>query len=281
MELINVTYFDPAGPALFKGAKNDKATATLYYCSNKTNCDLHKIGQCVMARTGFNHVRCEYGKVERKVGYTKRARAHHKWISNIKETHADYLWAMERAGDRIAYIGDYVYLPYSYMSLDNKLFKEPGGVFSQGLPFIPKDKWNEHTALSLIGWSPRAMMGDIIKDYQLKVVPKFCKDLQDSYPDLFAKIVALDNTVLDKVESYSYIGRKALISSLKLGVKISKTNKNESWLWDGEYLTSTNYNMLFAIVKHDSIEVKIKPKENESIEITSNDQVDAATIFID
>mgnify|MGYP003132514587 CR=1 FL=1 len=275
-ELINVTLYDPTN-ALF-GNKQDKAEATFFYCSNKDQCDYYKNGQCLNVANVFKGS-CSYGTKSCKQGYTRRARSFHKWIRDIRDNNEDLMWALSRAPDVISGVGEYMCLPYSHMTLDNDLFVQKSHLFSGGIPFIPKEQWNIESAYSLITRRPQAMMGGEIKSYQKEVVPKFCKDLQDQYPEFYQDLISKYPQVAERTDSYSYVGRKALISSLKPGTKIRK--KKEVWVWDGAYLTSTNHEILFSIVKYDEISVRIKPEEGESVKIENDDQVDSDTKFLD
>ena len=47
------------------------------------------------------------------------------------------------------------------------------------------------------------------------------------------------------------------------------------------YLSSHDLDMSFPVVRYDEIEVKMIPKENECVKITSEDQVCATTRYRD
>jgi len=104
--------------------------------------------------------------------------------------------------------------------------------------------------------------------------------LSEKYHDLFSELIKhVDITIY--LKTFSNIGRKVLLSSLKSGtvIKPSKSS-NETWRWNGEYLISTNAHLSFTPVKFSEHYIKIKPNPDETICIDNEDQVTTSTIFI-
>ena len=219
MELINVTVYEPTN-SLF-GKKSDKAEASYFYCSSKDSCSYFANNECLNVANLFRGS-CPFGKRRTVTGYTPRARSYRKWIEEIRDKNREHLYALKRARDAVGFVGEWVCLPYAHMSLDNKLFKRPSGFCSSGEPFIHIEDWNVETAYALISRRPQAMMGGEIKSYRSEVVPKFCKDLQDLVPEFYNDLITSHPDVKCITESYSYVGRKALIHSLRAGVEIKK-----------------------------------------------------------
>lgn len=276
-QLINVTVYDPTN-SLFKSG-NDRAECRKFSCKSK-ECSARDEGTCLMVANLFRSS-CPHGKVSTETGFTKRARKFHEWIMERKERYADKLYLLKSAPHKIFKVDGGYMLPYSYMNMCEKVnFRSHGHIFSSGCSFIADEDMTPEALVTLVHFKPQAMMGGEIKDYQKEVVPKLVKDLQDFYPELYSGMVKHDPSISDMVENYSYVGRKALLSSLKpCDVQFGKREKDK-YVWDGEYLTG-KHDILFSPVKAKETTVKILPEEGESVTIHDNSQVDSETIFID
>jgi len=278
-KIIHVHVYDPRN-SIFKGSKSDKAEAHYYSCSASDKCDAYAGGRCVMIGKIFGG-RCPYGRKNVTTGFTSRARKYHEWMSDVKEKYKEQLWALKSVDKTAIKIGEGFMLPYSFMDMNKKVpFLSHGGGFSTGTPFIKTEDLTTEVLLSIVTFKPQAMMGGEIKDYQLKIVPKFVKDIHDKYPDLFQTLVSVYPEASDLCENYDYTGRKALLSSINPDCHVVISKK--AWHWDGEFITATDKDyMIFAPVKWDECLLKFKPKSDESITITSNDQVNENTVFVD
>ncbi len=278
-KLIHVHIYDPRN-SIFKGSKSDKSAAHYYTCSASDRCDAYSGGQCVMIGKIFGG-RCPYGRKNVTTGFTSRARKYHEWISDIKEKYKDQLWALKSVDKTAIKLGDGFLLPYSFMDMNKKVpFQAHGGGFCTGVPFIKAEDLTPDALLSIVTFKPQAMMGGEIRDYQLKSVPKFVKDLHDKYPELFKTLVSVYPEAESACANYDYTGRKALLSTINHGCEVIISKK--SWQWDGENITATNKDyMIFSPVKWDECSLSFKPKEGESVTITSNDQVNDKTVFVD
>lgn len=109
-------------------------------------------------------------------------------------------------------------------------------------------------------------------------MPKFVQHLRELFPELYnnvSKEIDLSGYVV------SYIGRKALLSSLEPGTEVKDGKGNKyTWIWDGTYLTSYDAFLGFMPVKFSEQIVKLKPLPDEVITISNDNQVTAKTIFI-
>ena len=122
-------------------------------------------------------------------------------------------------------------------------------------------------------------MGGEIKSYQKEEVPKFIKHLSEEMPSLFNEIDKEFNGMLSRrMQSYSYVGRTALLSTINIG----EVKKDDNiWLWDNQKITlKPNKNMLIWW-EMDIEEITIKPKGDTWIKIHNNNQVNENTIFKD
>jgi hypothetical protein len=179
----------------------------------------------------------------------------------------------------MAFIGDYVFLPYSHMDLADVGFVQKNIYFNVSCPFLLKENFTVDTVLYLLNFRPQAMMGGEITSYQKEEVPKFVKHLQEISPDLFDKVYEKSEKVRAIIQTYSYIGRKALLTSLTPNVgKFVDIHKGE-WTWDGEYITSKNSKAAFVLVDKFE-EIKIKPVPDAVVVITDNNQVNTDTVFL-
>ena len=271
-EIIDVRVFDPT-KSLFKESRNDRASCTIRFCTSKDTCSLYSVNKCVM--NNMFSCRCPYGKTSSESGPTKRARNFYSWISERKQKYENYLNKLYKTEDMLAKVGKYFYLPYAHMSLNSSApFLASSGFMNSGSPFIHEDNFTLATIKTLIKQRPQALFGGEITTYQKEVVPKFIQHLKECLPNIYNEL----SKEID-LSSYniSYIGRKALLSSILPGTEI-KEGKN-TWIWDGTYLISHNAFLGFMPVKFSEHEVKIKPVVNEIIKITNENQVTAHTIF--
>ncbi len=270
-ELIHFHVFSP-DRSLFKSSRNDKAETFLVYCSNKDNCSLHPKGLCVQ-RNSFG-CSCPYGKNGGSTGYTKRAGRYYSWIRDQKERHKD-VGSLSSPPNKIAFIGDYIYLPYSFMNMNEKIpFLSSGGGFRTGSDFmLMSDFVKKETIESILAFRPMAMMGGEIKDYQKKHIPLFKLHLKEVMPDIYDELIG------EEIDISANVGRRAFVSSLKNGVEIKSTDGlfvvNDGWL------ETKKGKLILPFVKSEIIEIRLKPKPSETIEITDISQIDENTKYKD
>lgn len=278
-KVIHVHIYDPRN-SIFKGSKNDRAEAHIYSCSQSQSCDAYASGQCMMIAKIFGG-RCIYGKRRNLSGFTPRARKYSSWILEQRERYTDKIEALKTVDGVIFKVEGGYMMPYSFMGMNESVpFHSHDGGFKTGLPFIKKEDITKENLASIYNFRPRAMMGGEIKDYQNKIVPKFAKDLSDRYPDLYELLVEAVPGASKLVEDYDYTGRDALLSTIKINCNVTISKK--IWFWDGEFIIAKDKGyMIFPPVEWDQCELKFKPKANEKIRITSNDQVTPDTVFVD
>lgn len=270
-KVIHTHIYNPSN-SLFKTSKNDKAEMTQILCSNYENCGLFKNRQCCWVNI-FSKARCPYGAYSRTEGYSRRAKGFSSWISNNKDKYKDSLDQLNSANDKMTIIGDYIYFPYAHLENYVNPIKEVKA------EMIHKDLFTPELLVNIFKLRPQALFGGVISDYQKKEVPKMITHLKEVFPEIFKKVLEIYPDINNIISKYSNVGRKAKLLSLKSGITVYK--KDESWVWDGEYLTSSNLSILFPIVRYSGIECKIKPNDDAVITITSDDQVDENTIYVD
>jgi len=264
--------------ALFKSSRKEKAEVQIVLCGKSEECELLKRGECSW-RSSFGWHACPYGMYRKFQGFTPKARAYHTWIKEQKEKYEGVPYIKEHT-DVLAFIGDYVFLPYAHMDMaDVPWIRKNVGFLGKGCAFLKKELFTKENIEYLIHFRPQAMMGGEITSYQKESVPKFVKHLQEKCPGLFKEVLEYDPTIQKIVDAYSYKGRKAILQTLTPNVgKFVDIHKGE-WVWDGEYLISLNSHASFMLVnKFD--EIRVKPKGRDEVQITEDSQVNEKTEFL-
>jgi ribosomal protein S17E len=152
-------------------------------------------------------------------------------------------------------------------------------VFTKGNCFLPKQNFTIDNIINICEFRPYAMMGGEITSYQKEEVPKFIKHLSEIMSNIYNELCSKYDRAKIVVDTYSHIGRKAILNTINPNVgKLIDIHKGE-WIWDGEYLTSFNSKASFLLVNKFS-EMRIKPEEGCEIIITDNNQVNENTKFL-
>jgi hypothetical protein len=84
--------------------------------------------------SGLEINRCLYGKCLLNSGYSRRSRNYSKWIVEHKKEYESVLNALSSASRVMAIVGDFVYLPYSFITMNpyvrrqnkNGIYRETG-----------------------------------------------------------------------------------------------------------------------------------------------------------
>lgn len=275
MEIIDVSIYDPT-KSLFKSKASEPAECRIYLCSNKDNCSLYKINKCI--QKNFFVFGCPYGKVNYEKGPTKRARTFFSWLSERKTKYNNTLSVLSSPESVLAKVGEYFYLPYPHMflNLDVPVLGK-ATILSSGRPFVHENDFNVNLIIQLLNHRPQSLFGGEITSYQKKELPLFLKHLSEQHPEMFKQVSSVVD-IKKYIDTFTNIGRKALLSSLLSGTIIEKDQEN--WLWDGEYLTSSNSYLAFTPVTFTERFVKIKPVKNAVIKITNENQVCEGIVFL-
>lgn len=278
--VIHANVYKP-GSGLFKSKANDRAEVQTISCCNET-CPLRAVGQCYM-RGGLFGNACPYGRSRREEGPTKRAAKFYGWVNDKKKLHEGVPF-LSSPPDKLAFIGDYVLLPYAHLDMCKAIpFLKHSGFLSRGLPFLPRENWTLDTVRTMLAFRPQAMMGGEIASYQKEAVPKFLVHLRELDHDMWSQLIAV-RPELDK--QASHVGRQALLSTLKPGIEWteSATQYPVKWHWDGKVLTTTSMNSYSATwgrVKIESVVIQATPKADATVVVQSNDWVTEQTTFAD
>lgn len=282
---IFIRIYNPA-KSLFKAPANEKAECNVYYCSKSEICPLLKKDQCINNK--ILSPRCVYGYKRTEVGLTRKARKFSRWIEDRKKEYASIADRNVNGSppDRMVEIGEYVYFPYSFASMNKNVpFLSHSEFLIPGSPFILKSNFTIDNIEKIVNFRPHALMGGEITDYRLKIVPKIIEDLSEIYPDLYKQLIEKRPALA--IKEKNYVGRKALLSTMPFPIKI---NINDcEWNWDGKQLTTNSAkHLLFHRIEDENgrnsienITITVTPKEKTVIKIENNSQVCDKTEFID
>lgn len=297
MELAFGYMTDPAR-SMFRELKNKRAEVWSYYCA-QADCPLRAKGQCTNAVLPGDA--CPYGKRQREEGPTRNARKYDDW----RQEQLARIQGLKRPKDpatRLAFIGDYVYLPYAFMDMvgtpqDYARFDKwphntalpdipwlgPARFMSPSCQFLPRSAWTLETVLRLIDGRPQAWLGGTITDYQQKSVPLFLRHLAEEDPVMWQQVIAA-RPQLDQPPVY--VGRKALLRTLKPGITLGPRDPRYPviWQWDGEYLVTHDkdaYNNTWGGLTLSEFTLTAVPAADAVIEVKDADWVTSQTVFID
>lgn len=279
---IHASITDPKNSS-FKQFRNDKAECEVVLCNNSENCQLFAEGKCL--RIGMFPEACPYGKNMRFEGYTKKAKNYSTWIKLSEERYKDVLNKLKQANKKMVTIDEYVYLPYSHIDMNTTVpFLRHSQFLISGVKLISKSSFNINTILEIVTFSPQAMMGGEITSYQNEVVPLFVRHLSEVYPDLYAELMEKMPSLRIEFKATNFVGRKALLETVNVGSIFTHhkgARYEEKWTWDGTYLTYTGKDLTFSIIEKNEVFIRLTPKENATVIIEDNSQVNKNTKFAD
>jgi hypothetical protein len=279
-EIITVNLY--GGKGIF-GGKETPLEASVVYCDRHSECSYYNSGSCLNVRAPFSN-RCKYGRVSNITGYTSRAAKYYEFKSKWKG-HEKY-GKLSYPPRKLGLIGNEVVFPYPYARIkesDGKLFIESPG-FGSDIAYVDYDKFTTDFIIKLCDFRPYAMMGGVITAYQKEVVPLFLAHLKEVLPEKYAALLKFNS---DIVKEINYVGRKALLKTTNPSCVSYESRPypqfDESWEWDGEILTrKSGYVHDFSITKdYEVVQIKIRPSDKSIIKITSNEQVNENTVFLD
>lgn len=275
-KIIDYRIYDPQN-ALF-GNKKDKSELRIVKCNNSDKCDAFKKGKCVMF--SMFREKCPYGKRTLEEGFTIRARKYGRWMREKRELVKDVKQLKNQ--EKICSIGDYIYFPYPHWTLDKSVDCEKrSSLFSSGQNFIHKNSFTIDLFEQIINAKPKALMGGVIKSFQEETVPKIVAHCEEEIPEFYNSWVNKHPESADRFAIKDYVGRKALMVTLKKNISIDFGERKGLAYWDGEYLTFKKYEISFFPVKSDETLIKVKPKKDATVKVTNNNHVYSETVFID
>src|SRR5690606_539972 len=226
---ISVSISDPAN-SLVKNLRNDTARCRIVSCKNIDNCSLYKNGQCTMCSTFIE--KCPYGLIRTQEGFTRRSKKYSEWISE-KKKEFEGIPVLKSPSKVMCEIGDYIYLPYAHMNMNEKVpFLDHSHFFCSGSHFMKKEYFTIDVILNIIYFKPMAMTVGEIESYQKEIVPKFIEHLSEVFPVLYKELAEKDVRSSLIVKNKTYVGRKAVLQSLSPNVGTFTDIHKKTWTWD-------------------------------------------------
>lgn len=279
MNKINVGLY--GGKSIF-GGKETPLEAEIIYCDKYDKCSYYENKKCLKIRSLSGG--CKFGKKNRIKGYTSRAKKYYDFKQKYSND-SDYnkLYYPET---KLGIIDNFIVFPYSYVCINDDLTLDDPWKNHGKISFIDKDKFDVTFIYNLCTFRPHALMGGIISDYQNKIVPLFLSHLKEVLPNLYKEFI---NTYKEFDKEIDYTGRKALLKTINPSyienINYRYPDLNSKWYWDGEFLIyKEGYISTISSSITDNYEIeefKIKPTDKSTVEITSNNQINKNTIFID
>lgn len=280
-KIIYAYVLDPRQPGLFrKASKSEPAECQTITCHNE-DCPLLKAGTCASRRIFGS---CPYGEVRHQRGPTGRSNKIWDWIQEKRKEFADVGTDVSAPENKLAFIGGYVWLPYPHADMCKDVpFLRHSCAFVSGIDFIKCENWTLENVLTLIDFRPQALMGGEITDYQRKSVPLLIQHIRECDPEMWQQLIAV-RPQYDVAPNY--VGRKALVKTLKAGIAIPPKDDRYPvpWTWDGTKLTTNSkhaYGDTWGGMKCGDVELSLTPDEKTVTVVRSNEWVTPETVFVD
>lgn len=182
--------------------QNDRGQLLSYHCA-AASCPLRKRRKCVMVR-GLWGESCPYGQVRTTESQTKRAKSYRGWLEDAQEE-AKAQPAPGRPAERMAYIGEYVWLPYPHINhFDGEKVGLPflaysGPFMGRGSQFMKREHFDAEMVVKLCRFRPQALFGGSILEND--TAARLLSDLRTLDAALYADAVALESSLADLAQA--------------------------------------------------------------------------------
>ena len=275
-DLINITNYNPSVTTLFKPSRSDREEIRYWKCRNKKHCQAYKRGRCIM----FHHIlvsnSCPYGIKEKIVGFTKSARKCGELERKAKREYPDLFYALkEETG--FARIGEYVLLPISYIrDVRNPFMSENSDFWYDSNDRLINAKYYTADVIrKLCVYRPKELFsGYEIEAYREKVLPEFLERLKKYDWQMYQELLKIYPEAENIANEFSYIGRRALLSTLSAGKVKIKTDLCE---WDGETIRYLGIPVLFGVKGR----YYLKPDSSVVATICDEKTITGETLLVD
>lgn len=271
--VISCAIFDPR-KTIFKQVASSRSKCTTLSCTLQS-CPLLEAMTCVQTFI-FSPTACPYGSRRSEEGFTKRAMKSSGWISDRRKEYEGVPYCAPPA-HKMAFIGDYVYLPYHHLDM-----KEAGLTLKYGC-FLPRVDWTLGTVCKILDFRPRAWSGSEIISYRDEEVPKFLLHLRETDASMWQALIA-ERPALDTEPNHT--GRKAILKTLNSPIQWSTEGNNYPvhWRWDGERVRTSSknaYNSTWGGLTLDEVVIEGVPSKDAAVVIQENTWVNDETVFVD
>lgn len=274
-ELINITNYNPK-QSLFKASRSDREEIRYWKCCNKENCEAYKNRKCIMFYHPFSCDGCPYGRKEKEVGYTKSSRKCGELERKAREKYPDKFHVLKEQFS-FAKIGDYILLPITYLLNVGNPFMSCDSDFwcDKNKKLISLKYYTPEIMKQLCVYQPITLFNrSVIKQYQNEVLPEFLQKLKRYDNQMFQDLLKIYPEAESKANSYSLVGKMALLSTLskgkvRLGTHLCK--------WDGEIIEFLD-NPVFLGQKG---VYYLKPDINATATIYEENTINEDTVLVD
>lgn len=181
--------------------KRTKAEYNTIRCDLKGTCPILERGHCLM--THYQGT-CPYGTLHTQAGVTRRSHRYASWVQNVREALGDVGWpgVVPTHLRRATAIGDWVWLPYEYLTLPGERgatlpFPQHSGIYYRAPSFLHIGKWTPDFIVAAVHHRPRYADHLPIADYMRAELPRLLHDVKDYWPELWTWVKASDPSVID------------------------------------------------------------------------------------
>lgn len=279
-KLVNISTRLYGGKSIFFKGTNPYELE-IRKCEKVSSCSLYKQGMCSATKRLSNGcpniiTTCQRAGYRSQKGQELHLQANKAAKDNTLKDFDGHFWI----------VGDEYYFHIPYLNLLKH--KELGGYFpsykvynysqenyvSLGENFkIPKEEATKDFFDIIFSAQPRAIFGGTINDYQEKIVPRLKIDILKTDAEL-AKNLGIENV--------NYVGRLAVLKTLKPGITVWDKDKKYHLYWDGETIEVLNSEILCSISwigTYHSGTVKLVPSDRLVVTVEDNDWVLPTTEF--
>ncbi len=257
------------------GSRQARLRAEYIYCDHAKECSAYKEGLCFQVTTLFG-IRCEYGRISRIDGGTKRSKMYAKLYSETK--------AKEQYG-KLSYpynayiirIGNDTLLAIPHVRIEDRNGKlycsDPG--FGCNRLYVSADKLTPENIYRICTYHPHAIMGGEITDYQKKIVPMFLCQLAQLFPEQYQTFTEAYPDY--EIKPPDWVGRTAKLATCNRELEYKE--RCGVFRFDGDELVCDHYHSAFLPFGAKEAEIRIKVTDDMEVKITDNKQVTNQTVF--
>lgn len=208
-------------------------------------------------------------KQSKKYSVVYKEAKEHPCYGKLKYPHNDYF----------AVTDDSVWQKIPFVMIDDNgdgtiSVKDPG--FGMNHSVLPLSYITPENIQKICDYKPYALMGGLIRDYQVKTVPSILLQIKALFPEVYAKLIELRPDYANKIPDYK--GRMAKLSTLNLDNGI--TLKGKKFVREGDYVVCEDWTSAFNPFDAKSVIVKV-PIDGLVVKIENNDAVTEETEFVD
>lgn len=259
--------------------QNKRASLRTLTCRLEGECLVLARGWCI--HNAIFGRGCVYGKWTHTAGFTKRAKAYHKWVAEARARRKDHPLPGS-AKMQMAFVGEYVWLPYAHMANEGSRlpFLAHGGAFLSAQPFMKVEDFTPEAIARLAKFRPRALMGGEITTYQKESLPLFLYHLRCLRRDLYDAVCELDPEIVTKtLQPGSFKMRPVEFRNIPPGTRVRC--KDFKGTWDGRIVSMQGgrdllpLGLLFAIKGVTDVKIEFAPGPDDTACVLDDDVLTA------